>query len=92
MSLRHHLAVSALDTQEQDIKVLLSLLQAAVSECRLFGVTERKDSAVLLLAGQLAFVTGTDSSVQVKYQDHYTVCMTEVQDDLATIQSSKNLN
>lgn len=92
MSIRHHLAVSAVQNHEQDLSVLLHYMQAAVSECSLMNLMPHRDSAVLLLAHQVAYITGTDTPVKMKYTDHYAICAEEMVNDLAAIQTPTNIN
>ena len=92
MSIRHHLAISAIQNHEQDLSVLLSYMQAAVSECSLMMLTPHRDAAVLLLASQVAYITGTDTPVRLKYTDHYAVCAEEMFNDITAIRSPTNIN
>ena len=92
MSIRHHLAVSVIQNREQDLSVLLSYMQAAVNECSLMNLMPHRDSAVLLLASQVAYVTGTDTPVRMKYTEHYSTCAEEMVNDLTAVQTSTNVN
>lgn len=92
MSIRHHLAVTAIKTHEQDLSVLLSFMQAAVSECSLMNLMPHRDAAVLLLASQVAYITGTDTPVRMKYTEHYNLCAEEMVNDLTAVQTSTNVN
>lgn len=92
MSIRHYLAVSAIQNSEQDLSVLLTYLQAAVADCNLMNLTAVRDPAVLLLASQVAYVTGTDNPIKIKYSDHYALCSEEMANDFTAIQSSANIN
>lgn len=92
MSIRHYLAVTAIRTHEQDLSVLLSFMQAAVSECSLMNLMPNRDAAVLLLASQVAYVTGTDNPINIKYSDHYALCSEEMANDATALQSSANIN
>lgn len=92
MSIRHHLAVAAIRNSEQDLSVLLTYLQAAVADCNLMNLMPHRDAAVLLLASQVAYVTGTDNPINIKYSDHYALCSEEMANDATALQSSTNIN
>jgi len=92
MSIRHHLAVTAIRNQEQDIVELVSYMQASLNECAFTNVTPRYDPAILLLASQLALATNTDHPEKMKYRDMLEACYEVITNDLAIIQTSTNVN
>lgn len=92
MSIRHHLALSAIRNQEQDIVALVSYMQAALNECALTKVTPRFDPAILLLASQLAMATNTDHPEKMKYRDMFDACLEETMNDYAAVQTPTNIN
>lgn len=92
MSARHHIALAAIRTQESDVKRLVHYMSIAVSECEILSKKYATDSAVLLLASQLALVTNTDNPLKMKYRVLVDKCLEETNNDLAAIQSPENLN
>jgi hypothetical protein len=92
MSIRHHLAITAIRNQEQDIVALVSYMQASLNECAFANVTPRYDPAILLLASQLAMVTNTDHPEKMKYREHFDACLEEITNDLTAIQTPTNIN
>jgi hypothetical protein len=92
MGSRHHLAIKVIHEETQDIASLASYLLFAVNECNNLKQQIETDPAVLLLASQLALVTGTDTPVRMRYQEMYDVCVREMSNDLATVQTPTNLN
>lgn len=92
MGTRHELAMSIVQTGEQDLSKLVSVMRFALDECQHMNKPIHKDAAVILLAWQMAMVTGTDHPEKMNYREHLDACVEEIMNDNAAFCSPAGFN
>ena len=92
MGTRHQIAMSVVQTGEQDLNKLVAFMRFALDECSLMNRPIHTDAAVTLLAWQMAMVTGTDHPEKMNYREHLDACVEEIMNDHAAFCSPAGLN